>query len=146
MAEGIKGAPFADFLREGANRLGDWPVGILEPGVKADAMDLKARVVRLSRDSADKQARNHKDIGAADYQGLVAALRSDNKPLPANKPRHWAMTGEHNGKIYKAIIKTARFGREAFLQSFHAIDAAELARIELRGWAAVDPGLEGVVM
>jgi SPP1 gp7 family putative phage head morphogenesis protein len=146
VSDGMKSAAFVDFLREGANRLGDWPVGVLAPGLAADAMALKARVVRLSRDSADKQARNHKDIGADDYQGLAAALRSDKTPLPANKPRHWALTGEHNGKIYKAIIKTARFGREAFLQSFHVIDAAELARIELRGWAAVDPGPEGVVM
>lgn len=139
VAETLKGEPFADFLREGANRLGDWPVGILAPGAGADVMAAKARVVRLSRDSADKQARNHPEIGAIDYRALAAVLLGDRKPLPGNKPLHWALIGRHDGTIYKAIVKTAQDGRELFLQSFHIIDEGELARIDLRGWAAVDP-------
>lgn len=142
---GLDGAAFRDFLREGANRLGDWPVGLLDPS-RAEAIGAKARVLRLSRDSADKQARHHKDLGVADYRAVATLLRGG-ELLPSKKARHWGFLGQHDGRWYELIVKTAANGRELYLQSLHFSDQENAERILRRGWAAVEGsgGREGSV-
>lgn len=141
VGEGVKSVTFADFLREGANRLGDWPVGCLDRS-RATMIDAKASAVRLSRYTADKQARHHADIRAADYQAVATLLR-DGALLPSKKALHWGLIGQHEGRWYELIVKTAAQGREVYLQSLHYSDAENADRIVKRGWASVESGDRG---
>lgn len=103
---------------------GDWPIAITPPPIMR-ATEAKARVVRLSPDTARKQRQHHADIVAADYAKVQRIL--DAGEFYHSTPMHIIGYLQMGREIWAAVFKTTEDRQELFLQSLHRAPYRNLA-------------------
>lgn len=110
-----------------------YPVGILPEAIRTQ-IGAQSQVVRLSDDTIAKQIVNRgASLGVDDYLRLQATLESPLLVVPEGG-QHW-MFYRRDDKLYLAVVKTSRSGREVWLQSFRRATEQQLRKAEgkLRG-------------
>lgn len=113
---------------------GDFPVAVAG-GELNGALGVEASILRLSRETAAKQAKH--GLAPGDY-AIVQRLLDDGE-IVREGPRHLALHGVVGGKWWRAVMKTTRDGRELFLTSFHRTDADRRRRRRRRGEVLREP-------
>lgn len=108
---------------------GGFPVGRL-PDEIAGALSAKSSVVRLSRETAIKQASTHKTLAQGDYGRLLEMIAAGQ--VLADRPRHLVLLQRFGGRWWHAAVKVTRDGRELYLQSFRRTDEENVAAVRKR--------------
>ncbi len=94
----------------------DWPAAVLEGPVRA-AIGARSRTVRLSAETAAKQARRHPDLEPADY-ARVQRILDEGEVFSAPRGRAIGFL-EEEGRLWRAVVKATEDGSEAYLASLH---------------------------
>lgn len=112
------------FARFYAKPEGNWPIGVLS---REDAALIRAKsnVVLLSAESVDKQKRNHKDMGAADYV-LVQDAIDRGKRIQQSALKLAYVLDEPKGGV--VVVKATRNGVEVYLVSSWKFGGDEKSR------------------
>ncbi len=118
---------FEDFR---AGRLAGWlPVAVL-PQELREALGVRSRTVRMSRETLEKQVANHPEVTTDDYQGVEFII--DTGGVWEQSTTHkWAI-GEYNDRLWRAVIKRTRDLQEAILVSFHRVRKKDVRAAEKR--------------
>lgn len=112
----------ADDIDEGArdrliDSIGDLPVAFADRELAAH-VGSKTQLVRMSAETAGKQAIKHSDLDPADYRALDELLATGE--VLRETDREIVVFGDLEGSIYRAVLKRAgRDNRELFLSTFH---------------------------
>ncbi len=102
----------------------DWPAAVLGGPVMA-AIGARSRTARLSAETAAKQARRHPDLEPADYARLQRIL-DQGEMFVEDNGRFAQGFLEEDGRLWKAVVKSAAGGDEAYIVSLHRSKAADL--------------------
>lgn len=103
------------------DRSAAWPIAIV-PSVILNAIKGRSRTLRLSRDTADKQAGRlphnpgHKDIVAKDY-AMAQRILNDGEVFQQSERVAVGFLHDNEGEVWRAAIKTSDDGRETYLLS-----------------------------
>ena len=92
---------------------GDFAIAMFDGATRA-----RSKVVRLSGETAAKQRRHHRDLGAEDY-GLVQRILDEGELFEAQRDRHMIGFIENNGLLWRAVVKSTVDGSETYLVSLH---------------------------
>ncbi len=109
---------FRQFLVESAqgSLRTDFPVAVLRT-VIADAVGAQSRIVRLSSETAAKQAARHPDIDPGDYANIQRIL--DEGELFRDGDRWVTGFAEVEGRLWRAVVKATRNSWEIYAVSLH---------------------------
>lgn len=119
----LSDAAFRAFL--GGGELGDYPVALASDALRA-LLGSEARAVRLSRDTARKQAARHRDVAQADYVRVQDLL--DGVAPSLDSPRTAIVQRVDGERGWRAVIKLTRAGDELYLASLHRIEPRHMRR------------------
>ena len=117
------------------NPQGDFPVALL-PSDAAEAIGAKTRVVRLSTESAVKQASNHPELLAGEYVAVQEAITRGQ--VIADGP-HALIYILEDTPGYVSVVKATVSGESVFLVSFRRLSSdaakrdAEVQRLLKKG-------------
>ena len=121
--------------KKGIEPRAEFPIAHLDPELRA-ALRVETQLVRLTRGTANKQAK-HWEITAASYRELLPAVLRD-ADLIVPETRHWGRAVDdlvcflfREGKIYKAVLRREGL-REVRLATFYRSDPADMERVEHR--------------
>ena len=95
-----------------------WPAARLTRSVQC-AMSAESPTVRLSPETAIKQADRHADVGPEDYLRVQRILDEGRVFRSAVSSRAIMGFIEEDGKMWRAVVKTTRDGRETYLTTLH---------------------------
>lgn len=109
---------------------GEIPVAVVDPVIKS-RLKADKQVVRLSRDTMEKQTGNHRELTPSDYR-VVPALIRGGIAIDQGGGRVAYFDKVPGGKWYKAVIKHTSDGRW-YLVTLYQTDARELRRDRRRG-------------
>ena len=118
LTEAVRGAAQADF-----------PVAVLSAAV-ADAIGARSRTVRLSGETAAKQAVRHPDIAPGDYANIQRIL--DGGELFRDGDRRIAGFAEVEGRLWRAVVKATRNSSEIYAVSLHRANEHNLRSAQSR--------------
>ena len=125
---------FRSFVREASSQAncGDWPVAVT-PTEVLDALSARSHTVRLSRETAAKQAIHHSDVRPEDYAVVHQIL--DRGSLFKASERHLVGFLEWEGRMWRAVIKVTADQSETYLASLHKAKDRDFtaARRRLKG-------------
>ena len=115
-----------------------FPIQILDPE-QAASIRSKVRTVRLSLPSIEKQNANHPELTDADYARLPQMVAEPEFIEPQGS-RRLAFYRRHEGRWYRAAIKTTVPGDELYLLHYQYLRQEEMDRIRDRrllfaGWS-----------
>lgn len=127
IGDGLRQPEFQEFLAGG--KPGSWPVARL-PEDLAPALGAPPEVVRLSAETAAKEARKHAEVTAASYQALQALLIEGEVIREGNR---LVIDRAIAGTPWRAVVKATRDGRELYLLSYHRILERHRVTIRQRG-------------
>lgn len=100
-------------------------VAELHPSILA-RLDGRSRSVRLSRQTATKQAERHPDVAPGAYDRLQYLL--DRGTVILERPRTLVFMAElDEGKWWRAVVKCTADRRQSFLVTFHRIKLNQIA-------------------
>ena len=94
---------------------GDWPVAVVPAAVQS-ALRARSHTVRLSAETARKQADRHPDLAPADYALVQRIL--DNGELFRDRNGVIGFL-EMDGRLWRAVIRTFDDGTETYIATFH---------------------------
>ena len=99
---------------------GDWPVAVVEErlmlGLRRE-MGARSRTVRLSGETAQKQAERHPDLSAEDYARVQRIL--DRGELFREGERKVMDYLVEDGRPWRAVVKVTEDGSQVFLETLH---------------------------
>ena len=141
LARAAVGQPFRTRLFQrfldtagGATEHGDFAIGMLDDSV-AGAIGARSRVVRLSGETAAKQAGRrrlterdlgHPDVRAEDYARVQRIL--DDGEVFRESDNSVVGFMEEDGRIWRAVLKATADGAETYLSTLHRVDASRRDR------------------
>ncbi len=108
---------------------GNYPIAVLGQETLG-ATQGRSRTVRLSKYTADKQAGRipenpgHPDLAPEDYQRVQRIF--DKGRMFRKGKRYVVGFIEEDGKLWAAVVKAAKDGRETYLTTFHRAQARDL--------------------
>ena len=110
-----------------------WPIAVVDARVRA-AIGGRSRTVRLSKETADKQAGRlptnigHPDIVPTDYSRVQRIL---DRGEIWRQSEHTAISllTEDDGQVWMVAIKSTRDSRETYLSSLHRIHPRDIKRL-----------------
>ena len=110
---------------------GDYPLAVIQREF-ADEIGARSRVVRFSKNTAEKQRMNHSDLVPNDYarvqrifdEGKVFRRRNDDRHLVG-------FLTDESGRIWRAVVKRTK-NSEIYLKTFHKAQPRDLTRAEAR--------------
>ena len=110
---------------------GDLPIGWLKPAWR-DMLDVRTQVAALSQQGARHQWRRHRELGAADYRGVLQELlesaRPENAFLETDRGGvDLVLYHRRGGKLWGAVL-TRSGPRRVFLKSFSERREEQLER------------------
>ena len=107
----------------------DFPVAVLSVSI-ADALGAESRIVRLSSETAAKQAVRHPDIDPGDYANIQHIL--DGGELFRDGDRWVTGFAEVEGRLWRAVVKATRNGSEIYAVSLHRATEHKLRSAQRR--------------
>lgn len=111
----------------------DFPVAVLRT-VVADALGAQSRIVRLSGDTAAKQAARHDEVTVEDYAMVQYTL--DHGQWFKQFDRHAAGFASTENGLWRAVIKATEDRLETYLVSLHRVRSRDL-RSARRRWQEI---------
>ena len=118
---------FEDFS---AGRLAGWlPVAVLPQDLR-EALGVRTRTVRMSRETLQKQLVNHPEVTTDDYQG-IALIIDAGRAWKQSITHQWVI-GEYRDRLWRVIIKRTRDREETVLVSFHRVRRKDLRAADKR--------------
>ena len=120
-----------DFLRFFEGKVeGNYPVAVLNEEYRR-RIGAQAQYVRLSTESLRKNLTEHPDVSIRDYQQLPDII--ENAQLIIQDRTYTLVFIKRNGKIYHAVIKATRDGKELYLTSFRFTNPEDIKRMRKKG-------------
>lgn len=111
---------------------GSAPIAVM-PEDLATRLGAKSRMIKVSADTAEKQADHHPDLTPEDYGQLVELLGTG-KVVGQTQDTHLAFVGQKQDQPWVAIVKRTADGNEMFLVSlYRAASARYVRRLLSRG-------------
>ena len=107
---------------------GQMPIAVIPDDLRL-ALPADSALLLLSRDSAQKQQREHPDILPKDYQLVQAML--DRGEVFRDREMHLGLLHDEGAWFY-AVIKTTKTGKAVFLQSFRRTNVNDIERVRAR--------------
>ncbi|MDD2610238.1 MAG: hypothetical protein PHX60_11245 [Giesbergeria sp.] len=107
---------------------GHRPIAVIPDDLRL-ALPADASLLLLSRPTAEKQYREHRDIVAADYRKVQAML--DKGEVFRDREMHLGLLHDQGSWFY-AVIKTTKTGKAVFLQSFRRTNVSDIERMRAR--------------
>ncbi len=112
----------------------DWPAAVLSAPVRG-AIGARSRTVRLSTETAAKQARRHPDLEPADYARVQRIL--DQGEMFAGYERQAVGFLEENGRLWRAVVKATVDGSETYLVTLHKAQPRD-RDVAQRRWVRIE--------
>ena len=119
---------FEDFR---AGRLAGWlPVAVL-PQELREALGVRSRTVRMSRETLEKQQKSHPDLERSDY--LLIQRLVDGGSAWKEGARHLSVITEISGRLWHTVVKRTQDRTETILVTHHRASPKNIRRAERRG-------------
>ncbi len=119
---------FEDFS---AGRLAGWlPVAVLPQDLR-EALGVRTRTVRMSRETLEKQGRRHPDLVRSNYLQIQELL--DRAPVWKEWGTNLVAIGQQNERLWQVVVKGAADGTEVILTTFHRANPKNIRRARRRG-------------
>lgn len=109
--------------------VGNYPVASVDAELK-QRLNAKQNTVLLSAETLNKQRRNHPELTDNEYR-LLPDLINEGAVIEQDNQR--VVFFRRNSRLYKAVVKTTKSGREIYLVSFHRADIRDFDREKNRG-------------
>ena len=107
----------------------DFPVAVLSAAI-SDAIGARSRIVRLSAETAAKQATRHPDVAPGDYANIQRIL--DGGELFREGDRWVAGFAEVEGLLWRTVVKATRNKSEIYAVSLHRANEYNLRSAQRR--------------
>ena len=122
---------FQQFLMESARSsvTTDFPVAALHTAI-ADSIGARSRIVRLSGETAAKQAARHPDVAPGDYANVQRIL--DGGELFRGRDRRLTGFAEAEERLWRVVVKATRDSSKTYVVSLHRANAHNLRSAQRR--------------